>query len=81
MEERGLVERRDGETDRRAYALHLTAHGRRTLREIGALARAHDAAICAGLDEHEKEALARALGVIAERGKLVPGVHPGLRKP
>ena len=81
LEERGLVERRSGVTDRRAHALHLTTRGWNTLSEVGAVARAHDAAICAGLDPQEKEALARALAVIAERAKLVPGVHPGLRRP
>lgn len=79
LEQRGLLERRDGATDRRVYALHLSAHGQKTLLEIGAVARAHEAAICAGLDAREKEALARALGVIAAHAKLTPGVHPGLQ--
>jgi DNA-binding MarR family transcriptional regulator len=77
---RGLVERRDSPTDRRSYALHLTDAGRKALEQIGRVAREHQDALCAALDEAERAQLAGLLGRIAAEQRLTPGVHPGYRK-
>src|SRR5215469_8897782 len=42
LQERGLIERRQDASDRRTYALHLTASGRTTTEHIGRIAREHD---------------------------------------
>jgi DNA-binding MarR family transcriptional regulator len=79
LEQRGLVERRDNATDRRVYALQLTAEGRATLRQIGQIAKAHDEAMCAGLSAAERAMLGSLLQRIAGRQGLKPGIHPGYR--
>jgi DNA-binding MarR family transcriptional regulator len=80
LEGRGLVERRDSPTDRRSYALYLTAAGCEALEQIGRVARAHQDMLCAALDASERTQLAEYLTrIVAEQG-LTPGVHPGLRK-
>src|SRR5262245_22033490 len=80
LEERGLVERRDSPTDRRSYALYLTGAGRDALEQIGLIAREHEAALCAALDESEWAQLAGFLQRIAAEQGLTPGIHPGFRK-
>jgi hypothetical protein len=47
---------------------------------IGRIAREHDEALCAALNENERETLARLLSRIAEEQQLKPGVHPGYRR-
>jgi len=80
LEERGLVERRDSPNDRRSYALHLTKAGRDMLERIGRIGREHQEALCAALNESEREQLAGFLTrIVAEQG-LTPGIHPGYRK-
>lgn len=79
LEERGFIERRQDATDRRTYALHLTASGRDVLEQIGRIAREHDDAICAALNVQERQQLTTLLGRIAEQQGLTPGVHPGYR--
>ena len=80
IEERGLVERRDNPDDRRVYELHLTEKGKHSLEAVGRVARAHQEALCAALDDHERETLAALLSRIAEDQGLTPGVHPGFRQ-
>src|SRR5215813_7532581 len=80
LQERGLIERRQDPTDRRTYALHLTASGRNTTEEIGRIAREHDDAICSGLDSDERQQLHGLLSRIANQQGLNPGVHPGYRQ-
>jgi len=79
LEERGLVERRGNEQDRRTYALHLTATGRRTLEDVGRAARAHNDELCRALTAEEREQLTALLARIADDQGLSPGVHPGYR--
>ncbi len=79
LEQRRLVERRDDPADRRSYALHLTAAGRRTLEELGRIAREHGDALCAALREDERRLLGALLRRIAASQGLDPGVHPGYR--
>jgi DNA-binding MarR family transcriptional regulator len=80
LERGGLVERRDSPTDRRSYALYLTGAGRGALERIGRVAREHQDALCAALDEAERAQLAGLLARIAAEQGLTPGVHPGYRK-
>ena len=80
LQERGLIERRQDATDRRSYALHLTASGRNTTEQIGRIAREHDDAICAPLNTDERQQLTDLLIRIASQEGLSPGVHPGYRR-
>src|SRR5215467_8175528 len=67
LQERRLIERRQDATDRRTYALHLTASGRNTTEQIGRIAREHDEAICAALNRDERQQLNGLLGRIANQ--------------
>jgi hypothetical protein len=49
------------------------------LRAIGEVARAHNEAICFGLDPAERAELSGLLQRIAARHELTPGVHPGYK--
>lgn len=80
LQERGLIERRQDPTDRRTYALHLTASGRNTTEQIGRIAREHDDAVCAALNTEERQQLHGLLSRIASQQRLSPGVHPGYRR-
>jgi DNA-binding MarR family transcriptional regulator len=79
LEERGLVDRKPNAEDRRLYSLELTRAGTEALSAIGQVARAHDDAICAGLDSAERLQLGALLEKVAGRLGLTPGVHPGYR--
>jgi DNA-binding MarR family transcriptional regulator len=79
MEQAGLVERKASTKDRRTYALHLTARGKEKLEAIGRVAREHQDALCAALDQTQRAALAALLSKIAMQQGLTPGVHPGYR--
>jgi DNA-binding MarR family transcriptional regulator len=79
LEQRGLIERRDNPADRRSYALHLTGAGRESLGQIGRIAREHQDALCAALNESERAKLKNYLTRIASQQGLTPGVHPGYR--
>lgn len=61
----GLVERRELPTDRRAWSLHLTAQGRKTLQQATAAVREHDARISSALTEEERLTLAALLRKMA----------------
>jgi DNA-binding MarR family transcriptional regulator len=80
LEQRGLVERRDSPADRRSYALHLTKAGRESLEQIGRIAREHQDALYAALDESERAQLTDFLTRIAAQQQLTPSVHPGYRR-
>jgi DNA-binding MarR family transcriptional regulator len=80
LEARGLIERRDSADDRRVYELHLSEEGRRTLEEVGRVARAHDEAFLAALTEEERARLRALLAQLADHQGLTPGVHPGYRR-
>lgn len=80
LDERGFVERRRNPDDRRLHALHLTEEGEKLLRRIGALARAHDEAICGTLEPEERDTLRALLAKLAAEHGLTPGVHPGYRR-
>lgn len=77
LESKGLVERQENETDRRRYALWLTAKGRSTLNDIGSVVRGHQNELLAALSETERHQLTVLLMRIAEHQGLRKGVHPG----
>ena len=53
LESAGLVERRRNESDRRAYALHITAKGRATVRRASRLLEAADQNLFAPVSDAE----------------------------
>lgn len=57
LEERGIIERREDETDRRAKILRLTARGHALFRDLLPLVVAREAYILGALDEGERVAL------------------------
>lgn len=80
MQRMNLVERKASPNDRRFYALHLTARGKKKLQAIAEVAQDHRAALCSGLTEKETDTLWVLLDKIAQQQRLTPGVHPGYRE-
>jgi DNA-binding MarR family transcriptional regulator len=80
LEDRGLVARDRDPDDRRNYAISLTDDGRRALAELGRVARDHELAITAALDDDERAQLLALLRRVAQEQDLAPGVHPGFRR-
>lgn len=80
LERRGFVLRNPNREDRRQYALHLTDAGQKVLDEIGLVGRQHQEALCAALNQGERETLTALLQKIAGQQGLTPGVHPGYRQ-
>ena len=80
LEDRGLVQRRRHPADRRAYALHLTPAARDLLGQAQHAADEHDAELLAGLDDTDRARLTMLLQRVAGHARLLPGVHPTLRK-
>lgn len=70
LEQLGLVERRRNPDDRRSYALHITAKGRKVLDHVKAAARQSDARLCASLTPSERDELARLLKALAANEEL-----------
>lgn len=66
LEKRGLVERRQGQGDKRAQALFLTVQGVAMLEELRALARAHEQRIIARLGAREHADLLTKLAVLTD---------------
>jgi DNA-binding MarR family transcriptional regulator len=60
--------------------LYPTDAGREMLGRIAEQGKAHDDALCAGLDADERDTLRSLLARIAEKQGLTPGVHPGLQR-
>jgi DNA-binding MarR family transcriptional regulator len=80
LEDRGLVARDRDPDDRRNYAISLTHDGQRALAELARVARQHELAITAALDDDERAQLLALLRRLAEEQDLTPGVHPGYRR-
>jgi DNA-binding MarR family transcriptional regulator len=80
MQDRGLIERRRGEPDRRSYALHLTGGGQRLMQQLAIVGRAHEDDLCAALTADERATLRGLLTRIARQQNLTAGVHPGYRQ-
>jgi DNA-binding MarR family transcriptional regulator len=80
LEGRGLVQRSRDPADRRNYALSLTEAGRETMTRIATVARQHERAVTAAIDDDERAELAAVLRRLADDQGLTPGVHPGYRR-
>jgi DNA-binding MarR family transcriptional regulator len=79
LEDRGYVERRRSTTDRRLYALQLTASGQELMTRIAAVGQAHDEEFTASLTAGQRQELAAMLQTLAASHGLAPGVHPGYK--
>jgi DNA-binding MarR family transcriptional regulator len=79
LEGRGLIERRRDPADRRNSALHVTAAGHATLRDIGRAAQAHGEDFLAPLSKTERATLTGLLTRLAAHHDLAADVHPGYR--
>lgn len=64
LETRGLITRDRVPTDRRAYALHITAEGRQLLGDATRAVRAHESQVMGGLTAAEEAALIATLNSI-----------------
>lgn len=80
LAEKGLVERRRSQKDRRHSELILTKAGGQLMEKLGRLAAEHEGDLCAALTMEERETLARLCRKIASQQGLAPNVHPGYRK-
>ena len=80
LPEKGLVERKRSQIDRRHSELALTKAGKKTLEKLSKLAAEHEADLCATLTPEERNALAALCRKIVAQQGLTPGVHPGYRK-
>jgi DNA-binding MarR family transcriptional regulator len=81
LEEQGLVERRRNPDDRRAYALYLTAAGRRMLDRARRVARDNEQRFTGALKPAEREHLLELLGRLAADQQVPMGAHPALGMP
>jgi DNA-binding MarR family transcriptional regulator len=70
LSSRGLIQRRQGETDRRSVCIGLTDQGRRVVDGMRKRRCEMFEALIAGLSSTDKEAVVRALGLL--EGLLVP---------
>ena len=78
LTEKGLIERRPNESDRRLHAVHLSTQGARFMRERATpLAVSHERDILKALSEQERSQLSALLQRVAADQGLTPGVHPG----
>ncbi|UQX90269.1 MarR family transcriptional regulator [Jatrophihabitans telluris] len=80
LEQRGWLERVRDANDRRVNALRLTDAGREAFGALAVIARRHERAVTAGLDESQRATLSALLQHVAETQGLTPGVHPGFRR-
>jgi DNA-binding MarR family transcriptional regulator len=78
LERHGFVERRRNSDDRRSYGLYPSSRDK--LRQIAAIASAHEYDITTALSAEERAALKEMLLRIAQQQGLTPGVHPGYRR-
>lgn len=78
LEQRGLVERRRNATDRRSYALYLTALGRDKLRQVRACGSRHQDEIGASLIQAERIELTKVLRRLAAEQGITEHGFPGI---
>ncbi|SRR6266704_3574879 len=80
LAEKGLVERKRSQKDRRQSELALTRAGGRMLEKLSRLAAEHENDLCAALTVEERETLAALCRKIVNQQGLTPDVHPGYRR-
>jgi DNA-binding MarR family transcriptional regulator len=78
LEQRGLVERRRNATDRRSYALYLTAQGRDKLRQVRASGSRHQDELGASLTQAERIELTKLLRRLAAEQGITEHDFPGI---
>jgi DNA-binding MarR family transcriptional regulator len=79
LEHRGLVERRQHPSDRRAHAIYLTPAARELLPRANRIADEQEAALLSEMDASDRATLVTLLGRLAEHTGQRPDVHPGLQ--
>jgi DNA-binding MarR family transcriptional regulator len=79
LERRELIERRPHARDRRVRNLHLTAAGKKLLRQAERKAQQFDGQVTDSLSEAELEQLIELLQRVAAGLDLQPGAHAALR--
>jgi DNA-binding MarR family transcriptional regulator len=80
LEKRDLLERRPHARDRRVRNLHLTAAGRKLLRQAERQAEQFDRQVADQLGEPELEQLLDLLDRVAAGLELQPGAHAAMRE-
>jgi DNA-binding MarR family transcriptional regulator len=80
LERRELLERRPHARDRRVRNLHLTAAGKKLLRQAERKAQEFDGQVTEPLSEAELEQLLELLHRVAAGVDLQPGAHAALRE-
>jgi DNA-binding MarR family transcriptional regulator len=78
LEQRGLVERRPDQRDRRVRALFLTAEGKRCLARGRKIAAQHEEELTRGMKAPDRKRLLDLLQKIVDKQAIGRGVHPGL---
>jgi DNA-binding MarR family transcriptional regulator len=78
LEQRGLVERRPDDKDRRVRLLFLTAEGKRCLARGREIATRHEQELTKGMKAADRKLLVSMLQQIVDHQALGKGVHPGL---
>jgi DNA-binding MarR family transcriptional regulator len=79
LEKRGLLERRPHARDRRVRNLHLTATGKKLLRQAERQALQFDSTVSDSLSEAELQQLLDLLDRVAAGIDLQPGAHAAMR--
>jgi DNA-binding MarR family transcriptional regulator len=77
LEQRGLVERRRNDADRRSYALYLTEAGWDTVRRVRQVAAQHQAELGTSLSEAERSQLTGLLRRVAAEHGITERNLPG----
>lgn len=76
LEDKGLLERRPHETDRRNYALYLTKAGRALYRSTCRVAYEHQEALLEGLSRQQRVQLTELLQLVANQQGMISVIHP-----
>src|SRR6478736_6163348 len=79
LEKRGLLERKPHARDRRVRNLHLTAAGKKLLRQAERQAEQFDREVAEQLGEADRERLLDLLDQVAAGVELQPGAHAAMR--
>lgn len=77
LEQRGLVERRRNDADRRSYALYLTGRGRTKLGELREAAARHSGDLGRSLSQAERAQLTALLRRLAQEQGITEQSLPG----
>jgi DNA-binding MarR family transcriptional regulator len=77
LEQRGLVERRRNDADRRSYALYLTDAGRAMLPQVRQVATEHQAGLGSSLSPDERAQLTGLLRLLAAEQGITEQTLPG----